>query len=241
VGGQPFLVQKILSQIEGTEGRDAALSAAIEELRSGESDHVGHLFGKLLAEPKLAAIVTVMVRNGAIPNEPANPDYRYLQVLGIAKRDGRNLVFRNAIYSYVATSSPQLGGNAGTQERAPIFSLPSAAFDKVQNPKLREIASSAHTGAVAAYRGGSNRLALAGFGGSLEAVLLDLMLRQTAHALTIAAQSAQCTFQGSQKASDPLTWSLFNLIKAARRIAGGGNLGDAQKLSLQGSGLGDMV
>ena len=72
VGGQPFLVQRLLSHIEGAEGRDAALAAAIAELRSGELDHVGHLFGKILAEPKLASIVAGMVANEAIPNEPAN-------------------------------------------------------------------------------------------------------------------------------------------------------------------------
>jgi len=230
VGGQPFLVQRLLSQIEGAEGRDAALAAAVEELRSGESDHVGHLFGKILAEPKLASIVGGMVTNEAIPNEPANPDYSYLQILGIAKRDGRNLVFRNTLYAYVAGTSPQLGGNTGTRERAPVFFLTNVAFGKVRNAQLREIALSAHTGAVAAYRGGSNRLALAGFGSSLEAILLELMLRQDAQALATVVQKVQCQFGGGQDASDPSTWTLFNLIKAARGIAGEVNLEPPQVL-----------
>ena len=100
----------------------------------------------------------------------------------------------------------------------------------MQDVKLREIALSAHTGAVSAYRGGSNRLALAGFGGSLEAILLDLMLRQDAQTLASTVVSAQCQFGGGQVATDPLTWSLFNLIKAARKIAGGGDLEPPQAL-----------
>lgn len=230
VGGQPFLVQRLLSHIEGAEGRDAALAAAIAELRSGELDHVGHLFGKILAEPKLASIVAGMVANEAIPNEPANPDYSYLQILGIAKRDGRTLVFRNALYAHVAAASPQLGGNTTTRERAPIFSLTVVAFGKVQDARLREIALSAHTGGVAAYRGGSNRLALAGFGSSLEAILLDLMMRQNAQALATVVRRARCQFDRRQNATDPSTWSLFNLIKAARGIAGAGDLEPPQAL-----------
>ena len=140
VGGQPFLVQRLLSQIQGAEEQAAALAAAVEELQSGKSDHVGHLFGKILAEPKLASIVTGMVASDAIPNEPANPDYSYLQILGIAKRDGRTLVFRNALYALVAAASPQLGGNTATRERAPIFFLANVAFSKVKDGRLREIA-----------------------------------------------------------------------------------------------------
>jgi hypothetical protein len=230
VGGQPFLVQRLLSQIQGAEEQAAALAAAVEELQSGESDHVGHLFGKILAEPKLASIVTGMVASDAIPNEPANPDYSYLQILGIAKRDGRTLVFRNALYALVAAASPQLGGNTATRERAPIFFLANVAFSKVKDGRLREIALSAHTGAVAAYRGGSNRLALAGFGSSLEAILLDLMSRQNAQALATVVQRVQCQFGGRQDAADPSTWSLFNLIKAARGIAGAGDLEPPQAL-----------
>ena len=99
VGGQPFLVQKLLSHIQQLEDcdRNAALATAVEELRSGESDHVGHLFSKILAEPTLATIVAKMAANGATPNEPADPNYRYLQILGIAKREDRRLVFRSVL------------------------------------------------------------------------------------------------------------------------------------------------
>ena len=55
-----------------------------------------------------------------------------------------------------------------------MFPVSMAAFNSVQNAELREIAWAAHKGAVAAYRAGAHRLALAGFGGSLEAMLLDL-------------------------------------------------------------------
>jgi hypothetical protein len=68
------------------------------------------------------------------------------------------------------------------------------------------------------------------FSSLLEAVLLDFMARQPAPALAAAVQAAQCNFRGNQNASDPLTWSLFNLIKAAQQITGRGNLEPPQAL-----------
>lgn len=178
VGGQPFLVQKLLSRLQGREGMPAALDAEIAKLRTGESDHIIDLFRKMLSEPSLAAIGARMVRDGAAPVEAADPDFRYVQVLGLARRTGANLVFRNQLYARIAATSPQLGGTIPAPTLAPMFPLSIAAFNNVQNVQLREIAWAAHKGAVAAYRAGANRLALAGFGGSLEAMLLDLMQRQ---------------------------------------------------------------
>lgn len=220
VGGQPFLIQKILSRLEGVQDVGDALQAEIAQLRTGQSDHVGHLFGKVLSEPKLASIATRMVAEGAAPIEAADPDYRYMQVLGIARRSGGRLEFRNALYSHIASTSPQLGGRADENVLAPMFPVPVGAFSKVRNAELREIAWSAHTGAVAAYRARANRLALAGFGGSLEAILLDLLLRQPPADLRRIVREGRCHFHGREHANDPRSWNLVNLIKAAHAVGG---------------------
>lgn len=220
VGGQPFLVQKLLNRLERTANPLEILSAEIDELRLGDSDHVANLFGKVLAEPKLASIAARMVSEGAAPMEAADPDFRYMQVLGIARRSDGMLVFRNDLYSRIAATSPQLGGRADADIRAPMFALPVGTFGKVQNAELREIAWSMHSGTVAAYRSACYRLALAGFGGSLEAILLDLMLGQSVADLTQIAQRGGCRFQQQERQQDPKTWRLVNLIKAAHLVSG---------------------
>lgn len=221
VGGQPFLVQRLLSRLQGHEGMEAALVAEIAKLRAGESDHIIDLFRKMLSEPRLAAIGARMVRDGGAPVEAADPDFRYMQVLGLARRSGANLVFRNQLYAQIAATSPQLGGTAPAPTLAPMFPVTIAAFNKVLDAQLREIAWAAHKGAVAAYRAGANRLALAGFGGSLEAMLLDLLKRQPQSALAGIVTASGITLVGRERLNDPSTWNLVNLIKAAPRAGGG--------------------
>ncbi len=230
VGGHPYLVQRLLSKIAGTEALADALEAELEVLRAGDADHIIDLFRKMLSEASLAGIGGRMVRDGAAQIEPADPDYRYMQVLGLARRSGAQLVFRNQLYAQIAASSPQLGGQAAAQALAPMFPVSESAFAKVQNAELREIAWAAHKGAVASYRGGANRLALAGFGGSLEAMLLDLMLRQSAAALPGIVASARITLSGRERFGDPSTWSLFNLVKAAPHAGGGTGFDPPQTL-----------
>lgn len=221
VGGQPFLVQKLLSKVRGREEMQVALEAEIAKLRTGESDHIVDLFRKMLSVPSLAAIGARMVRDGAAPVEAADPDFRYMQVLGLARRSGTNLVFRNQLYARIAATSPQLGGTTPSPTLAPMFPVSIAAFNNVQKAELREIAWAAHKGAVAAYRAGANRLALAGFGGSLEAMLLDLMQRYTQGSLATKIAAAGIAFGGREKSNDPTTWNLATLIKAAPHAGGG--------------------
>jgi hypothetical protein len=221
VGGQPFLVQKLLSRLRRRDDIRSAFDAEIAELQSGQSDHVIDLFHKMLSDPALAAIGSRIARDGATPMEAADPNFRYMQVLGLARRDGGTLVFRNKLYARIAAASPQLGGNAPATTQVPMFAVAQAAFANVQNAELREIAWSSHKGAIAAYRVGSNRLALAGFGGSLEAMLLDLMLRQAAASLPGIISSARINLGRYEDASDPATWTLLNLIKAAPEVGAG--------------------
>lgn len=230
VGGQPFLVQRLLSKLQGRDDMQAALEVEIAKLRSGDSDHIIDLFRKMLSEPNLAAIGAQMVRDGAAPMEAADPDFRYMQVLGLARRSGANLVFRNQLYASIAATSPQLGGTLPTSALAPMFPVSLAAFNNIQNTELREIAWAAHKGAVAAYRAGANRLALAGFGGSLEAMLLDLLQRQPAGGLGGIIDAGGITLRGRETQNNPATWNLVNLIKAAPHAGGGKGFDPPQAL-----------
>lgn len=229
VGGQPFLVQKVLSRLQGCEDMQATMEAEIAKLRTGDSDHIIDLFRKMLSEPSLASIGAQMVRDGAAPVEAADPDFRYMQVLGLARREGSNLVFRNQIYTRIASASPQLGGTAPARTLAPMFPVSLEAFNKVRNAELREIAWAAHKGAIGAYRAGANRIALAGFGGSLEAILLDLMVRQP-DALAGIIAAAQVILGGRERLNDPSTWNLVTLIKAAPHAGGGRGFDPPQAL-----------
>jgi len=230
VGGQPFLVRRLLTKLEGHEDPRTALDAEIAKLRMGDTDHIIDLFRKMLSEQNLAVIGARMVRDGAAPVEAADPDFRYMQVLGLARRSGTNLVFRNKLYAQIASTSPQLGGTAPAPTLAPMFPVSIAAFNSVQNLELQEIAWASHKGAVAAYRAGANRLALAGFGGSLEAMLLDLMLRQPAGTLSGIVAAAKITLGGRERPNDPATWNLVNLIKAASQAGGGRGFDPPQAL-----------
>lgn len=221
VGGQPFLVQRILGRLHRRDDLVAALSDEIDELKSGQSDHIIDLFRKMLSEPELATIGARMVRDGAAPIEAADPNFRYMQVVGLGKRSGNTLVYRNRLYSQIAASSPQLGGMTQSSMLAPMFPLRIEAFLKINNPELREIAWAAHKGAVAAYRAGANRIALAGFGGSLEAMLLDVMLRQPSNNLSAIISTAGVVLRGRERANDPASWNLVTLIKAAPHVGAG--------------------
>lgn len=221
VAGQPFLVQRLLNRVHGRPDPQASLQAEIAELRTGQSDHVIDLFRKMLSEPDLAAIGSTMVREGAAPLEAADPNSRFMQVLGLARREGGALVFRNALYAAVAAASPQLGGNVDAPVLAPMFPVPIGAFSNIQSDELREIAWAAHKGAIAAYQSGANRLALAGFGGSLEAMLLDVLQRQPNADLAGIVTRAGIQFGLRERPTDPSTWNLVNLIKAAPEVGAG--------------------
>lgn len=221
VSGQPYLVQRLLDVAQ--EGGSEALAPAIAELRSGRSEHIRHLFRRVLSDAACANIVSALLRDGRVPYEPGDDDQRYLVVLGLVKVEDNGLQFRNALYRHVASVSPQLAGQAveGLDRIGSVlFTLPPASFSSLNDVRLREIAFSAQAGAVGANQNGSNRLALAGFGNALEAVLLDYLIRQGPGGIQTA--SAECKNTRSQfyNANDPSTWTLADMMRGARRLAG---------------------
>jgi len=219
VGGQPYLLQYIFSRLKVAEAanRDEVIEEVIEQLRSGKDHHFEGLFSKVFGDSALADLVSAMVQEGYIPNYPADPDCKYLQVLGLAKREEGRLTFRNSMYQEFATRSPQLNEDPD-REKSPTTLIPPVdrLYDCIDQVELREITISATRGAIRAYNAGSYRLAVIGFGSALEAILIDWLSSLDKKELKTAVQSANPNFNHYEADDDPLTYRLVNLIKVAR-------------------------
>ncbi|SEK92261.1 AAA-like domain-containing protein [Roseovarius nanhaiticus] len=221
VGGQPYLIQRLLGKASGAENQQAALATAIDELKTGQADHIINLFSRYLAETNLTKLVATLAANGELDNSPADPDYAFLCTGGLAKRNGGKIIFRNAVYEEVAKTSPQIGNSDPAGERAPVFPLRPESFRKLIDDELREIAYSAQQGAVASYMGNSNRLALAGYGCSIEAILIDYLKRKSEQERRAAGQQApQCNLNNFETYADAGSLRLVNLVKIANRLLG---------------------
>jgi hypothetical protein len=167
-----------------------------------------------------------MATNDRVPNEPADKDYQYLQVLGVAKRDGEHLVFRNSLYADVAKRSVQLRPEAAEiGGRAGFVHLQEEAFSFVNDAEYKEIALAAYNGGVDCINSGRYRLALVGFGVTLEAILIDWLGRKQAGELAQGLADAVTTagrniLNNFEVATDSATWRLVNLVRVARELQG---------------------
>ena len=220
VGGQPYLAQRLLGRAMMANELSEGLTDAIEELKSGKTDHIANLFSRFLAEDKLTKLVARLTEHGAIDNSPADPDYAFLCTGGLAFRDGQKLRFRNSVYEQVARLSPQIVGQAVAGDIAPLFVLPMDAFNKISDEEFRAIAYSAQRGAVAAHSAGSNRLALAGYGCSIEAILVDFLSGKSQQERQAAGQQENCRINRYENYADASSLRLVNLVKITNRILG---------------------
>ncbi|SFR77094.1 AAA-like domain-containing protein [Mitsuaria sp. PDC51] len=222
VGGQPYLVQRLIQAILGTDDPQAAIAAEADRLST--SDHISNLFRRVLGDAALSGIVSSAATGQPVPLAAGNEDQRFLVVLGVMERRAGNLHFRNRLYAHMATSSPQFSQVAApVARRAVLFPLELTRFQNVTDTQLREIAYAAQKGAVGAYRNGSCRIALAGFGTALEAVLMDFLKRQTAADLAVAA-AARLNPKNFEVSTDPTSWNLNNLMRGARGLLNLGTL-----------------
>jgi len=124
VGGQPYLLQYLYSAIDGPlDQRDTRFQTAAGSLSAGEHPHTQSVFREVIDDERLKSIVDAMVEAGSegVQNRPAQIDYQYLRVLGIARRSEENnrLVFRNPLYTEIAAAEFGNAGNAG-QRRYPF-------------------------------------------------------------------------------------------------------------------------
>jgi hypothetical protein len=228
VQGHPYLLQFILARAQYVRslGDHVELDSILDELRFEATGHFESIFGPILSEIELTELVSQIVVNGRIPNEPS-PNFRYLQVLGIAKREETDLVFRNQLYLEFARNSSQIDQTRPIVNNAsPIFPPLLEVYSFMLSNELREIAFSMEQGAVRAHNQGNYRLALAGFGSTLEAVLIDWLSTLSPIDLSNAVMSAQDYHRDPlrfdtryENQNDPDTWRFVNLMKVARHTS----------------------
>ncbi len=229
VGGQPYLLQTMFAETtrEPEKTLEEGFAHTVADLQHLVAQHLEGIFSKIISSPSLVQKVSTMVQRGATALIPADSDCSFLQTMGLAKREGTTLVFRNRFYFEVAQASPQLLSSppevpVGTT----VFRLDKASFSFMNNASLLEIAFSAYDGGVKAHNSGNYRLALTGFGSATEAVLIDLLLGLSARdlqnaitsALTDADHSKRPRFNNFEVQADALTWRLVNLINVARKV-----------------------
>lgn len=203
VGGQPYLIQTALKEtMEKSESPTGeTLESVLEELQYTVSPHLQSLFKKVIASEILRTKVAQLLAKGSIPLVPSDSDCHFLQIIGLVKKDGPNLVFRNQLYKEVANKMPQLVQQPATATLSlhTIVPVELNYFCFMMNPDLQQIACSAYNGAVAAYQTSHHRLALTGFGSALEAILLDLLSRLSVTDLQTAITKAKRDRDNSNK------------------------------------------
>lgn len=230
VGGQPFLLQTLF--LETTRYADASLQEsfgnAIGDVMNLAAGHLEGVFSKVFTVPSLVEMVSTMVKTGHTRLVPADSDCTFLQIVGLAKREGTNLVFRNKLYSDVASESPQIGPvlqNGSAHSLA--FPLEKASLSFMRNAALREVAFSAHEGGANAHNHRHYRLALTGFGSAVEALLIDLLIAISSSDLTSAIANGKSDADHTKRPrfnpafedeTKPDTWRFVNLINVARKV-----------------------
>jgi len=224
VGGQPFLLQTVFKRLNDADDEDKrqTLTDILQELKFDLDAHIVSIFGKIITTPSLAQKVSSLATHNEIPVVPGDTDFNYLQVLGVAKRSGARLIFRNQLYADIARNSPQLLPEAATRPVTTVYPLTAADFDFMTDQDLAAIALSSYDGAANCHNAGNYRLALVGFGSAMEAVLLDFLRALRRQDLQTAITAANRTrehrahFQQHEHANNPATWRLVNLINVAR-------------------------
>jgi hypothetical protein len=222
VGGQPYLLQRLfapLEEVEDPEAQRALLDEALADMRYGADDHFTALFARVLSDDSLSELTRELVSaDDGVADRPSVA-HRFLPVLGLARCGGGRLSTRNVLYRELALANPLLFPNAPvTRSSSQLMAPPSKAFDVVVHEQLRDIAIDCCNASVAAHNAGSNRLALAGIGAALEAVLIDHLMRLDPLTLTRALQQSRVRLDGRfEQQPDPTSWRLASLVAVACR------------------------
>jgi hypothetical protein len=235
VGGQPFLLQQLLSLAFDADplDRGGVLEEAIKELPF--SEHVFALMRRVLEDEATQSIATELAQFGEIDFLP-DADYQYLCAIGLAGRGEAKLTFRNELYARVARSSPQLHkADNSDVSTSPLWPLPEARFAFMHDKDYKDFAHSAQRGAAYAYNSRSYRLALIGFGSALEAVFVDWLRSLSKNNLNVTIAAAEKAggpgiWNKGEKAKGPTGWRLVNLVNVASQV---GALQGASEMSDQ--------
>lgn len=243
VGGQPFLLQLLFDAVAAVppSERFDAVAAEVARLHERGHEHLRSIFRMVIADPELVDVVARVANDGSTPFRAGNHKDKFLEILGLMRVDAGVLTFRNQLYGHSARTMVQIPGAGAPAQQAAlpgaVYDYPEDAFDFIVEPELREIAFAAQSGAVACYRVGAYRLALAGFGVALEAALMDWITAKGTQAaeaafdraLQRAGQNGDNWRNGQtvgRERNRPVSeWRLITLCKVARELPGvGGNI-----------------
>jgi len=191
VGGQPYLLQTLLAAASAgadDSERRALFDGELKRIRHGGDRHIVAVFERALAEPRLGELLAQVAQSpDGIPFNGADSDQLFLEVLGPAVAVGDRLQMRNPLYRDIVISNPQFTpGESSREAEQFLVALDDPAFEVMHDQKLRQFADENFAAAVRAHNAGNHRLALAGFGSVLEAILLDHLLAQEAADLEAA-------------------------------------------------------
>lgn len=227
VGGQPYLVQTLLSDAFSPavdeDTREETLKQSVRELSLGADAHFDSVFAPVLGSSDLIEATLLAASPNGAPAQAANQDQKFLHVLGVTKRVNDRVHIRNALYREFVSSSPQFQRDGGAVSAGQgLLPLHEDQFDHMTSPELRVLTVSAYNGGVGAYRTGSHRMALVAFGVALECLLVDLFSDPSR--LQVAASAAKrkgaLSLIRHEDVTDPQTLRLVTLVRLAETVSG---------------------
>lgn len=233
VGGQPYLLQRIfddLAQVAPDE-RLGELEKALSTLKQGGDDgHSSSLFKQVLTYSALPDLIADMLERGSIADVPADNEVQFLITVGLAKKDGSRIIFRNSFYRDIAALSPQFSRapqiNVG-EGTARLYAVDQSVFGFIADVPTREIIWTAYNAGVNCYDNKDFRLALVAFGSALEGIL-QIWLRSLSAADLAGAVNRAKTTTNYTKADiktsdegDPMKWTFVNLMRVTRESVAG--------------------
>jgi hypothetical protein len=227
VGGQPYLLQRIFDELSqfSPDERLEELDKIFEALKSGDDDgHTSNLFRQVLAYPSLPPLVGELLKNSSIPDVPADNEVQFLITVGLAKKKGGRIEFRNSLYRVIAALSPQFSTveNVETSGNLRLYAVEASAFSFIVDEPVREIIRDAYNAGVNSYGTKDYRMALVAFGSALEGILQIWLKSLNGADLVAAVGQAKATTKypkADMKAGDEgdvMKWSFANLIRVTR-------------------------
>jgi hypothetical protein len=228
VGGQPYLVQALLSAAAaGDTGvtADDRFSRALLTLSTGASPHLQGLLSSVVSDGDVRTIASELAVAEDGIRYRATPAHDFLEVCGLAKLDeDGQLRLRNEIYAAVARAHPLLAAQPSTEVVATAAASPTPeAMTFMADEDLARVAAEMSDAGFAAMREGRHRIAVIAMGSAAEALLIDLLESSAQTDLQSAVTAQGPKFSQYENPAHPATWRLVNLMKVAHahpRLAG---------------------
>jgi hypothetical protein len=114
VGGQPYLLQRLLIEVENADPGDrrGSFARAVARLEAGDDPHFDALFRTVFEDERLRDLARRLCEDGYLLDKPADVDLRYLEVVGLVKRDETQVIFRNSLYERMTCQRTEAHGES---------------------------------------------------------------------------------------------------------------------------------